>query len=62
MSKKDNPVQSYIPPLYNRLLSGLSKYTGTSKSQVVSKAVEKYFDEMTPGEREKILNIDKAVK
>ncbi len=59
---KERVIQSVVPPLYNRMISGMSKYTGTSKSQVVSKAVEKYFDSMSPGEREHILNIDKAVK
>jgi predicted DNA-binding protein len=58
---KDDSVRVYVPPLYNRMISGLSKYAGTSKSKIVAKAVEKFFDEMHPMEREKILSMDKTV-
>ena len=64
MRQKPNyyPVQAYVKPKYLSLISGQSKMDGASKSEVVAKAVEKYFDEMPSHEREKILSIDKAVR
>jgi predicted DNA-binding protein len=59
---KDYPVQAYLPPLYNRMILGLSKYTGSSKSKIATKAIEKYFDDMHPQEREKILSLEKTIK
>ena len=59
---KPNSVTAYIKPKYDRLINGLSKLDGSSKSEVAAKAIEQYFDAMHPKDREKILNIDKAVR
>lgn len=49
-------IITYPPPLYTRLVVAHSEGEDMSISQVVTMCLKKYYDGLTPDERQAILN------
>ena len=56
---QERAVKAYLPPLYARYTLGYKLYTGMSTSECVATAIKKFFDEMAPTEKDKILRESK---
>ena len=52
-----NKIQTTLPPLQARLVSGYAEFTGMTKSQVIADAVKAKFEAMPIQERDRILRV-----
>lgn len=51
----DRTFKTYLPPLYAKLTHAYVDYVGDNESRSVAGMVKKFFDNMAPEERERLL-------